>query len=302
VNYLWQESEILIDNLQVGFNNGPLYDLSEVVRFDNATSTATGVNIRPDIWLFPFLNVYGIFAKANPSTAVDFGVYVPDQDGNWTNAISLNAEANFEATTFGFGMTPSIGVKGGWIALDMNFTWNDIAELQKPAFAFVFGPRIGKSFELKKPESSIAIWVGGFRLKLNTGTEGSIRLADVIDTSGLQARVDNGIQKVSDTQYQVDAWWESLTPIEQRNPVNIAKYETANRALSSAGNFLNSLDQALNDENYSTVQYSIDKRPRDMWNFIVGSQYQYSKHWMIRGEVGFLGSRSQVIVGMQYRF
>ena len=72
INYLWQESDLVIDNLQIGFNNGPLYNLDEVIRFDNATSTASGFNIRPDIWLFPFLNVYGIIAKASPSTEGGF--------------------------------------------------------------------------------------------------------------------------------------------------------------------------------------------------------------------------------------
>jgi hypothetical protein len=302
INYLWQESDLVIDNLQIGFNNGPLYSLSEVIRFDNATSTASGVNIRPDVWLFPFLNIYGIVAKASPSTAVDFGVYVPDADGNWNNVISLNTEANFEATTFGFGLTPTIGVGGGWMALDMNFTWNDIAELDEPAFATVFGPRFGKSFKLKNPESNIAVWVGGFRLHLNSGTNGSLALSDVLDTDGLQAKVDNGIAKVEDSQLQVDSWWNGLSSTEQKNPVNVAKHETANRALSAAGNFLNGLDESLNDEQQATVQYSLDKRPKDMWNFIIGSQYQHNRHWMVRFEYGFLGSRNQIIAGLQYRF
>lgn len=302
LNYLWQRSELVIDNLSIGFNNGPMHSLDEVVRFDKATSEASGVNIRPDIWLFPFLNVYGILAKAKPSTTVDFGVYVPDDSGNWNQVIAMNSKASFNATTMGFGLTPTIGVGGGWMALDMNFTWNDIAELDKPAFAFVFGPRFGKSFKFKKPDSNIAFWVGGFRLKLNTGTQGSLPLNEILDTSGLQGKVDNGIQKVATAQSQVDNWWTGLSPVEQKNPVNIAKYETANRALAAAGGFLNGLDESLNDEHHATVQYSLDKRPKDMWNFIVGTQYQYNKHWMIRGELGFLGSRTQFIGGLQYRF
>ena len=302
INYLWQESDLVIDNLQVGFNNGPLHNLDEVIRFNNATSTASGLNIRPDIWLFPFLNVYGIIAKASPSTKVDFGIYVPDADGNWSNVMSMNTKADFEAQTLGFGFTPTLGVGGGWMALDVNFTWSDIAELEKPAFATVFGPRFGKSFKLKQPESNVAIWVGGFRLHLNSGTTGSLKLNEVLDLSGIEAKVDNGITKVQNTQVQVDTWWTGLTPVEQKNPVNIAKYETANRALDTAGSFLNGLDQALNDENYSTVQYSLDKRPKDMWNFIIGTQYQHNKHWMVRFEYGFLGSREQIIAGLQYRF
>ena len=241
INYLWQESDLVIDNLQVGFNNGPLHNLDEIIRFNNATSTASGLNIRPDIWLFPFLNVYGIIAKASPSTKVDFGIYVPDADGNWSNVMSMNTKADFEAQTLGFGFTPTLGVGGGWMALDVNFTWSDIAELEKPAFATVFGPRFGKSFKLKQPESNVAIWVGGFRLHLNSGTTGSLQLNEVLDLSGIEAKVDNGITKVQNTQVQVDTWWTGLTPVEQKNPVNIAKYETANRALETAGSFLNGL-------------------------------------------------------------
>lgn len=302
LNYLWQESELQIDNLQIGFNNSPMINLDEIVRFNNATSRASGLNIRPDVWLLPFLNVYGILARSNPSTAVDFGVYIPDQAGNWTNVFSMETDANFEARTMGFGLTPTLGVGGGWMALDVNFSWSDIAELDKPAMAIVFGPRFGKSFKLKRPESNLAFWVGGFRLHINSGTTGSLQLNELVDLTGMQARVDNGIAKVSDAQVQVDGWWNGLSPIEQKNPVNIAKYQTANRALAAAGGFLNNLDQALNDENYASVQYSLDKRPKDMWNFVIGTQYQYNKHWMLRFEYGFLASRTQAIVGLQFRF
>jgi hypothetical protein len=300
--YIWQKSELTIDNLMVGFNNGPMYNLDEIVRFNNAISEGSGINVRPDIWLFPFLNVYGIFAKTNPSTSVDYSVWIPDGTGSWNEIISLKSKAQFQATTFGFGLTPTIGVGNGWIALDMNVTWSDISALDKPAFAFVFGPRVGKSFNLKKPESNLAFWVGGFRLKLNTATSGSLSAAEVLPLDEVQVKVDNGIQKVEENQIKVDSWWESLSTIEQNNPVNIAKYNTANRALTTAGNVLNSMDESLNDENSATVQYSLDKRPKDMWNFLLGTQYQYNKHWMLRFEYGFLGSRTQVITGIQYRF
>jgi hypothetical protein len=302
VQYIWQKSDLVIDNLQVGFNNGPLYNLDEIVRFKNARSEAQGVNFRPDVWLFPFLNVYGILAKSSPSTTIDAGVYVPDADGNWSEVVALNTKADFQATSFGFGFTPTIGVAGGFMALDVNFTWNDIAELDKPAFAFIFGPRFGKTFKLKKPGSAIAVWVGGFRLKLNSGTTGSLNFDDLFDTDGLQTKVDNGLQAVDDKQVAVDSWWNGLSAIDQNKPGNIAKYETANRALERAGTFLNSMDEAMNDEQSASVQYSLDKRPKDMWNFVVGTQYQFNKHWMLRAEVGMLGSRQQFIGGLQYRF
>jgi hypothetical protein len=302
VNYLWQRSDLIIENLFVGFNNGPMYDLDEIIRFDKAIATASAINLRPDIWLLPFLNVYGIFTKANTSTEIGAGVWLPDTANMWKEVTSFSSKAEFEATGVGFGMTPTIGVGGGWLALDMNVTWQSISALDKPVFTFVFGPRLGKSFKFKKPERNIAFWAGGFRLHLKSETSGSLPLNEVLPIDDLQTKVDNGIQNVEDKQVAVDTWWEGLTPVEQKNPVNKAKYETANRTLETAGNILNSADAALNDEKSATVQYSLNKRPKDMWNFVLGSQFQINKHFMIRAEYGFLGSRQQFIGGLQYRF
>ena len=55
LNYLGQKSDIIINNLEVGFNDGPKYNLDEIIRFNSATTTTNGINLRPDIWLFPFL-------------------------------------------------------------------------------------------------------------------------------------------------------------------------------------------------------------------------------------------------------
>jgi hypothetical protein len=217
--------------------------------------------------------------------------------------MDYKTEANFTSNTYGFGITPTIGVAGGWFALDMNFTWTDVSALDKPTKGYIFGPRFGKSFKLKKPESTVALWVGGFRLHFASETNGSINLSDVISQDGsAAAKIDAGQQKVNEAQTGVETWWNNLPPAQQNNPVNKAKYETANNALARAGEILSAAEGAVNNLGESTVQYSLDKRVKDMWNFIVGAQYQLNKHWMIRGEFGFLGSREQFIGGLQYRF
>lgn len=302
VNYFWQKSDLKINNLNVGFNNGPQYNLDQIVRFSSAVAEANSINIRPDIWLLPFLNVYGIFGKAKTSTSIGAGIWIPDADNNWSEIVSFSTKANFDATTAGIGLTPTIGIGGGWLALDMNVTWTDISALEKPAVTFVFGPRLGKSFKLNKPQSSLAFWAGAFRVHLKSGTSGSLNLADVLPLDGAQAKVDNGFVKVADNQTKVDDWWNGLSTKDKANPSNIAKYSTANKALETAGNFLTAVDGALSTASTSTVQYSLEKAPADMWNFILGAQYQYSKHIMLRAEYGFLGSREQFLTGLQYRF
>jgi hypothetical protein len=302
VQYFWQESDFIIENLKVGFNNGPMYDLDGLVRFDKAVATASAVSVRPDVWLFPFLNVYAIVGRTQASTDVGFGVWIPDSNNVDQEIFSAEAKVDFNATTAGFGMTPTIGVAGGFLALDMNVAWTDVPQLDKPAMTFVFGPRFGKNFKLRDPKKSIAVWVGGFRVKLNSGTSGSIALSDVLPVDELGGKIETGYEKVGEAQEQVDTWWAGLNEAEQNNPINAAKYERANAVLDRAGQILVSADNALNNFTNSTVQYSMDKRVKDAWNFIIGSQFQLSKHFMMRVEAGFLGSRTQVTAGLQYRF
>jgi hypothetical protein len=302
VNYFWQQSDLVINDLFVGFNNGPMYDLDEIIRFEDAVSTASIITLRPDIWLFPFLNLYGIFSKAQTSTAISAGVWTPDTSNVWNEVTSFSSEANFNVTAFGLGITPTIGIGGGWMALDMNMTWSDVDALAKPVFSFVFGPRFGKTFKFKNHERNIAVWAGGFRVHLTSETNGSLYLSDVIPVDELQPKVDEGMMKVENATIQVDQWWNGLSELEQRNPINEAKYETANRVLQKSGEVLNTMDAALNDEESASVQYSLTKYPKDKWNFIMGAQFQLNKHFMLRAEYGFLGSRQQFMTGLQYRF
>lgn len=302
LNYFWQQSDIIIDNLNVGFNNGQMFNLDGLVRFDKAVATASALTVRPDIWLFPFLNIYGIFGKAQASTDVGFGVWIPDSSNTDKEILSANTTVEFNTSTYGIGFTPTIGIGGGFLALDMNVAWTDVPQLDKPARSFIFGPRLGKNFKLKQPGQTIAIWVGAFRVQLSSETNGSINLSEVLPVDQLGSKVDQGIQKVGDAKQQVDAWWAGLSPPQQQNPVNQAKYDAANKALTRAGEILASADNAINTIVTSSVQYSMDKRPKDPWNFIVGSQFQLNKHFMVRGEYGFLGSRNQFILGLQYRF
>src|SRR5262249_25272908 len=159
-----------------------------------------------------------------------------------------------------------------------------------------------KIFRLRNPDENINVWVGGFRLAINTGTSGSIPLGDALPIDQWQATVSQGMNQVEALNQQLDAWWNSLTPAQQANPINRARDETQKAALERMATFLDSASAAVSNAASSTVQYSLDKRPKDMWNFIVGGQYQLNKSWMFRAEVGFLNSRTHVIAGAQYRF
>ncbi len=179
---------------------------------------------------------------------------------NWSETMTFSTKADFDATGLGFGLTPTTGVGGGWLALDMNMLWTDVGAHDKPVFAYIIGPRIGKSFQFNNPESNITFWAGSSRLNISSPTNDSIKLSEVLPANNLQSMVDDGIVRVDEASAEVEARRNSLTPPEQKNLYNIAKYETVNRALESTGNMLAALHGELNNEQNATVQYSPDKK------------------------------------------
>ena len=144
--------------------------------------------------------------------------------------------------------------------------------------------------------------MGGFRAKYANATDGSLPIGDLIPTDELNAKITQGQAKVNQAQSNLETWWGGLSLAEQNNPLNKAKYETATRTITRASEFLESASGVVSNAENASVQYSLDKKLKDMWNFIVGSQYQINKHWMLRAEYGFLGTRQQFIGGLQYRF
>ncbi|MFC5195506.1 hypothetical protein ACFPH8_09220 [Bizionia hallyeonensis] len=70
-NFMFMEQGITVDNLQLGLDTRLInIGLTPVnfIQFGNNVNTSYTVNVRPDVWVFPFLNVYGIFGYGHSRT------------------------------------------------------------------------------------------------------------------------------------------------------------------------------------------------------------------------------------------
>ncbi len=52
----------------------------------------------------------------------------------------------------------------------------------------------------------------------------------------------------------------------------------------------------------SIIRYGMDKSPTQMWNGVIGGQFQLNKKWMFRTEFGVFGDRSSALLSFNYRF
>ncbi len=140
---------------------------------DAATITHTGV-FRADTWLFPFLNVYGLFGETS-------GVTKPElvfSDGD-----VLKSEVDYNRFSYGGGMTVAGGWRSCFLTLDANWTTGDIVSKDngqvgdKPIQTFTFAPRAGVLISSGRFGTG-SIWIGGMYLLASSEIHDRVDLSD----------------------------------------------------------------------------------------------------------------------------
>ena len=269
-NYFWTRQGIDITNFQLGLKTDEVDIPSQPVDFigfgDNSNSSYS-LNVRPDLWILPFLNVYGIFGWGNSRTEV-----------NLVRPIELKSVVDQSITTAGVGIMAAGGIGPVWFSVDANWTWNKPELLDEPTRVNVLGIRMGKTFVFKKkPDSNIAVWMGGMRVKMATQTNGQIRMGDAIPIEEMHSKGEELLD-----------YYDELPPADKLKPQNILLKKIGERLVVADGDAI--------------IRYGMDKQVSQMWNGLFGAQYQYNKHWMLRTEAGLIGDRKSILFSINYRF
>ncbi|WP_057938879.1 hypothetical protein [Algoriphagus resistens] len=277
-NYMWIQQEVVLDNLELGLET----DNAEIgltpvdfIEFGRNVNSASTVNVRPDLWILPFLNVYGVFGYGNSHTKV-----------NITSPVSLQTSVEQSISTAGFGVMSAFGIGPVWMSVDANWTWNKPELLDRAVNVNVLGIRIGRTLTFNaKPDRNFAFWVGGMSAVMASTTEGEIKLIDALPPD-VWSRRD---EFVGDYW----TWYDGLNPT---NPVDRAKLEKADEILTPI------VDLVENADGQAIVRYSMDKQVKEKWNAVVGMQFQLNKKLMFRTEGGVLGDRRSFLASVNYRF
>jgi hypothetical protein len=277
-NYFYANQGLIIENLQLGLEtsnqNIPLTPI-DFIGFSKNNVTASTFMVRPDLWIFPFLDVYGIFGYGSSTTTV-----------NINTPVILSSVVTQNVRTAGFGFTGAFGLGFFFLAADMNWTWNKPDKLDNPVPAQTLSFRLGHTFKFAEhPQKNIGIWVGALRARFGAGTLGEIKLSDALPPEVWQRK-----DEIVNEYY---AWYNGLNP---SNPVDKIKMEKADQVLTPIIERISAADGS------ATVRYALDKRPGEEWNMIAGAQYQLNKRWVFRTEAGFLGDRTTFLLSANYRF
>lgn len=268
LNLMGGEQAVNITDLKVGFNDVEPVPL-DFIKFGDVKAHMQTATTRLDLWILPFVDLYGILGLVQAKTNVN--INAPFQ---------FSSEADFKGYTMGLGTTLAGGYHGIITITDINYTWTHLDNLDNTVKSFMVTPRLGYNFQfIEHPGRSVAAWVGATGLFVNKGTSGSIDLAD------LRPTMDPGqAQKIID---ETEQWYQSLTRPQQAVVKRIAE---------AVLNKMNDLPDDI------TINYSLKKNPVSNWSMVVGAQYQFNKRWQVRTEVGFLGGRKSLLLSGNYRW
>ncbi|MCS2158125.1 hypothetical protein MUU48_14545 [Scandinavium sp. H11S7] len=219
-------------------------------------------NLRLDMWVFPFLNVYGILGHtkgssvSNISVDADPGKYDagtlrhPNPDHIIAQAVhagyesgalqDLDFKLNFEGTTYGAGVTLAGGYGNWFTILDTNYTQTNFDILDGKISALTVSPRVGYRFEFQGLDgpSHLSLWVGSMYQDVQQEFKGN--LSDLNLPSQLNSVVEDG-------------------------------------------------------------RFDVKQHLTSPWNMLVGAQYEITQNFNVLTEFGF-NDRNSFFVAGEYRF
>lgn len=193
INYIYLNQGIDITNLGLSTGDNPT-QTADFIKFDTGESIVSSVNSRFDLWVFPFLSVYGLFGQGVADTKVKLAEPVEFESG-----------VSQKATYYGFGTTAAFGIYQNWLSFDINWAWADLELLKDPVQTRVMGIRFGRTVKLPN-KHKMAFWVGTMNQKFETRTDGSVYLKDVLPGDFMDRLGD----------YQNQPWYQVLPPEQQQ--------------------------------------------------------------------------------------
>ncbi|MDG1805504.1 hypothetical protein [Flavicella sp.] len=278
---LFNKQGIVIDNFEMAISDDQTpptnyFKLDGILDFGPSEGRINTVNARIDAWILPFFSVGGYYGEVWGEQDITFSVVGSDLIKSTTDIRGKYYGLNL------LGVAPLGPVN---IAADYSWSWTTNARLDKPVLVNVSGIRVIRRIMTPTKGRFWAIWGGAQFQKLDSQTSGNIAFDEALGiTEEDKQNLDNHWNdfKNGDVPNGNGDYWSDLSPAEK-----IRATATYN------------LVRGVVDKN---VYYKFNKRLEHEWNMLLGFNYQHNNKWQFRGEYGFLKSKQQLMLALNYRF
>lgn len=194
--YMNLRQNIEVDSIKFVFSNPMFKPFESVTAIEtgNTREKSESHMLKLDTWVFPFLNVYGLYGKTRGSSKTILnGIYLGDNPNMLENG-AVPFELNFKGNTYGAGFTLAGGYNQFFAVLDTNYTRTNLNILDGGLNALVISPRIGYEFVFNPlfdghGNTKVQIWTGGMYQDITQRFKGSVS-----NLSNLPTEISNWIE------------------------------------------------------------------------------------------------------------
>lgn len=282
VGYIFNKQGIELNNFELALEGpdgvlGNYTSLNGILDFGPSEGRISTVNARVDAWLLPFLSIGGYYGLISGEQSITFSLLGSNN--------LIESVTDIDGKYYGLNLLAIVPAGPVNVALDYSWSWTTNDRLDKPVRVEVSGMRVIRAINLNKKNRFIGVWIGAQFQKLDNETSGNIRFDEALgiseeDKRNLNDRWDSFIN--NEIPNGNGQYWDDLNALEK------LKHEAAYQLVSGVAD--------------STVYYKFNKTLQYNWNMLLGFNYQHSPSWQFRGEWGFLKSKQQVMLGLNYRF
>lgn len=207
VSYMKQTQDISVDS--IGFDgsipalfpwNPPLQigDIVDIQSVGNGTQMSEVLTLRGDVWLFPFLNLYGIVGSLKGYSETDIKISIKGPKGNLPlGTTSFRLDLN--GTLYGAGFVLAGGYKDVFTLVDASYTETDLNVIDGAISSIVISPRIG--YDFTRLGAPLRLWVGAMYQDVEQSLSGNL---DDVGLGALSKYIDDGRFNVE--QHLVTPW------------------------------------------------------------------------------------------------
>jgi hypothetical protein len=165
LDFYTMDQDYDIDSLEFALPGVSIGDPSEI----GVTNEVQHLDIKGDVWLLPFLNVFGIIGRVDIDTVVDFST--ADIQGLPPGVSLGKLPVSFDGTVYGAGFTLAYGTENWFTSLTSTFTkTNTSGDLESSVNSTSVQPRIGLLRDAWR------FWVGGMYLDTDESHSGIFEL------------------------------------------------------------------------------------------------------------------------------
>ncbi|MEZ9551962.1 hypothetical protein AB4347_05020 [Vibrio breoganii] len=162
--------------------------------------------VRADMWLFPFLNLYGIAGKISGYSETDIKVNVNFGDNNSLSLPYLPFRLDLDGNMYGGGFVVAGGYERWFTIIDASYTKTNLTVIDGGIDSIVITPRVGYDFtDYGHP---VRVWVGGQYQNIQQTLKGN--LSDVFGPQIAAALSEDGVDAQFVVEQELASEWNTV--------------------------------------------------------------------------------------------